>query len=246
MGIIKILPLILVMLVISCKNKQASKEDRRPTREELQKAYADQESSNEEDNSSGKYKDGTYCATVEYYNPNTGTRNSYDLSVEVEDGELTVIHWPNGGWLDDSHFTPEELDEDGSVSFTSDKGYEYTVTIDSEGPCVYTNTNGVSPSRSEELHQDEGEGYVIWSMSGCNYVIIDCGGWYVVADKSYGAYSLSKGDRIRGDIASYGMQEFYNISNSEQEEVYVDNYYASKSSALEKVAEKCNLNEDEE
>ena len=31
----------------------------------------------------GDYPDGTYCAEVEYYNPNTGTRNTYNLDVEV-------------------------------------------------------------------------------------------------------------------------------------------------------------------
>jgi hypothetical protein len=75
------------------------------------------------------YEDGTYCAEIEYYNPNTGTSNSYTLSVEVESNELTTIYWGNGGWLDEDHFSSEELDSDGSCSFTSDKGYEYTVTI---------------------------------------------------------------------------------------------------------------------
>lgn len=27
----------------------------------------------------GEYPDGTYCAEIEYYNPNTGTRNTYNL-----------------------------------------------------------------------------------------------------------------------------------------------------------------------
>lgn len=57
----------------------------------------------------GEYPDGTYCAEVEYYNPNTGARNTYDLDVEVEEGDLTVINWPNGGWLDDTHFSPENI-----------------------------------------------------------------------------------------------------------------------------------------
>jgi hypothetical protein len=47
----------------------------------------------------------------------------------VESNELTTIYWGNGGWLDEDHFSSEELDSDGSCSFTSDKGYEYTVTI---------------------------------------------------------------------------------------------------------------------
>ena len=83
------------------------------------------------------YEDGTYCAEVEYYNPSTGTRNTYDLDVEVEAGELTVIHWPNSGWLDDSHFYPEDITS-GECEFTSDKGYRYTVTLGELGGCGYT------------------------------------------------------------------------------------------------------------
>jgi hypothetical protein len=45
-----------------------------------------------------------------------------------------VIHFPNGGWLDDSHFDPPDISE-GSASFTSDRGYEYDVQILREGDC---------------------------------------------------------------------------------------------------------------
>jgi hypothetical protein len=77
----------------------------------------------------GGYADGTYCAEVTYYNPNTGTNSTYTLRVEVEDNFVVAFYWPNGGWLDSDHFTPEELDSDGYCSFESDQGYEYTVTI---------------------------------------------------------------------------------------------------------------------
>lgn len=83
----------------------------------------------EQDAEEEPYPDGTYSATVDYYNPDTGTSSTYTLDVEVENGELTVIHWPNGGWLDSSHFTPEDITS-GSCSFTSDEGNEYTVTLD--------------------------------------------------------------------------------------------------------------------
>lgn len=76
-----------------------------------------------------KYPDGTYCAEVTYHNPETGTTNTYTLNVEVENNELTEIYWNNGGWLDDSHFNPEQLNDSGQCSFTSDKGYEYEIEI---------------------------------------------------------------------------------------------------------------------
>lgn len=85
------------------------------------------------------YPDGTYCADVDYYNPDTGTSSTYTLNVEVENNEVTVIQWSNGGWLDSSHFTPEPLDSGGSCSFTSDEGYEYTIQITGSA-CGFTDT----------------------------------------------------------------------------------------------------------
>ena len=94
------------------------------------------------------YPDGTYCADVEYYNPDTGTRNTYSLNVEVENNEVTVIQWTNGGWLDSSHFSPEELDSSGSCSFTTFDGKQYDIQI--TGPeCTFTDNNRVSDDEEE-------------------------------------------------------------------------------------------------
>lgn len=82
-----------------------------------------------DEGSNSSYANGKYCADVTYYNPNTGTRNTYTLNVEVEDNELIKIYWGNGGWLDDSHFSPQELDQSGYCSFTSDQGNNYEVKI---------------------------------------------------------------------------------------------------------------------
>lgn len=87
--------------------------------------------------SDNEYQDGTWCADVEYYNPNTGTRNTYKLNVEVENNQLIEIDWPNGGWLDETHFNAEDI-SDGECSITSDRGYEYTITLDSKGGCNST------------------------------------------------------------------------------------------------------------
>ncbi|MCF6407790.1 hypothetical protein L3C95_33190 [Chitinophaga filiformis] len=112
--------------------------------------YRSYENVNEE----GGYADGTYCATVEYYYAATGTRSTYTLEVEVEDNELTVIHWPNGGWLDNTHFTPPDI-SDGSASFTSDRGVDYTVEIiGEEGDC---GLSGYAEDEDNLLQQEEDE-----------------------------------------------------------------------------------------
>ena len=82
------------------------------------------------------YRDGTYCAEVDYYYSETGTSSTYTLNVDVEDNELVVIHWPNGGWLDESHFMPVDI-SGGEASFTSDRGVDYTARImGEEGDCI--------------------------------------------------------------------------------------------------------------
>lgn len=96
------------------------------------------------------YKDGTYCAEVEYYNPSTGTRKTYDLNVDVSNGQLTVIHWPNGGWLDNTHFTSEDISS-GECNFTSDRGYQYTVTLGEFGGCAYTDEFKIRRDVNDEV-----------------------------------------------------------------------------------------------
>lgn len=85
------------------------------------------------------YEDGTYCAEVDYYYSETGTSSTYTLEVEIENNQLTVIKWPNGGWLDDSHFSTPDI-SNGEASFSSDRGVDYTVRIiGSEGDCSLDN-----------------------------------------------------------------------------------------------------------
>jgi hypothetical protein len=127
----KILSLLFSCLLffnISCSNNSDSLNS-----SETEQDYSDD---NDYNSISDGYKDGTYCAEVEYYNPSTGTRSIYDLDVEVESAELTTIYWPNKGWLDNSHFFPQDI-SNGDCSFTSDKGYRYTVTLGEFGGCGF-------------------------------------------------------------------------------------------------------------
>lgn len=77
-----------------------------------------------------KFKDGVHSATVEYYNPETGHSASYDLEVDVEDCQVTTIYFPKGGWLDDSHINPSQLDDGGDASLEDDKGRRFDVHIE--------------------------------------------------------------------------------------------------------------------
>ena len=69
--------------------------------------------------------DGTYSATVSYYNPGTDFSNSYDLDVEVENNEVVQIDLPNGGYLTAS----ETVNSDGTCTVTDDRGCTYDVLV---------------------------------------------------------------------------------------------------------------------
>jgi hypothetical protein len=124
----------------------------------------------EADETDDGYSDGIWCADVEYYNPNTRTNNTYELDVVVENSELIKIEWTNGGWLDESHFSAEDI-SDGNCSFTSDRGYEYTITLKSKGGCggsgVYQLQNDIEDDEKElTCHECGGKKYSYDDLCG--------------------------------------------------------------------------------
>jgi len=75
-------------------------------------------------------EDGTYGATVDYNNPSTGYSATYTLDVEVSDGQVTQIDFPNGGYLDEDHITAADIDQDGDAEVEGEDGKTYNVHID--------------------------------------------------------------------------------------------------------------------
>jgi hypothetical protein len=118
--------ILISLLSLSCNNNNDTIESRKEIKVEQNNFNGDDFDENIEN-----IPDDTYAATVDYYNPNTGTSSTYTLNVEVVDNCVRVIHFNNGGWLDETHIiSGGELNEDGSTEIESDKGYIYTVTID--------------------------------------------------------------------------------------------------------------------
>jgi hypothetical protein len=87
-------------------------------------------------------EDGTYCAEVTYYNSRTGKNSTYQLNVEIQDKMLVQIFWPNGGWLDEDHFSAVSINEDGYAEFTSDKNIDFTIQIIGS-ECGYTHEDEI-------------------------------------------------------------------------------------------------------
>jgi hypothetical protein len=130
--------LCIIILLLACKSENTEVND--------ESVIIPEKSYNETYRPYQTYKsDGIYCAYVKYYNPSTGTKSIYTLNVEVENNQLIIIYFPNGGWLDSSHFQPKDI-SDGNCTFKSDKGYWFTVKLQKFGRCHnlndYNNSNG--------------------------------------------------------------------------------------------------------
>ena len=110
---------LLVCILLSCGNSNKSQQYN--SVEDEEEYY---------DNEGNGIEDGTYSADVDYYNPDTGYSATYTLDVEVQDGCVTTIYFPNDGYLDDSHIDATELDDDGNCVIYDDEGREFSIHID--------------------------------------------------------------------------------------------------------------------
>lgn len=109
---------LLVCILLSCGNSSKSQQ------------YNSVEDEEYYDNEDNGIEDGTYSADVDYYNPDTGYSATYTLDVEVQDGCVTTIYFPNDGYLDGSHIDATELDDDGNCFICDDEGREFSIHID--------------------------------------------------------------------------------------------------------------------
>lgn len=134
---------VLLILFASCKNSsnyETNSEDENSTEyvnnENTNYEVADDESEDENLSEPKNYDDGSYNASVDYYNPKTGYSATYDLDVDVENGEVVRINFPKGGWLDDdihpseSQISPAELNEEGEATTEDENGRTFEIKID--------------------------------------------------------------------------------------------------------------------
>ena len=114
-------------LIFSCSSKS---DGSRKSGNSNGSYYSDEEDENSENNSGCKYDDGTYSATVDYNNPETGYSATYTLDVEVQDCQVVQINFPNDGYLDEDHISYADIDEDGNASVDGEDGKTYEIQID--------------------------------------------------------------------------------------------------------------------
>ncbi|HEY5326505.1 MAG TPA: hypothetical protein VIJ27_05860, partial [Mucilaginibacter sp.] len=55
---------------------------------------------------------------------------TYSLDVEVEEGQVIQIDFPNDGYLDEDHISAADLDDEGNAHVEGEDGKTYDVHID--------------------------------------------------------------------------------------------------------------------
>jgi hypothetical protein len=122
-----------VGVLVSCSSKSngGGRGYSRTDEEEESSDYSEGEYEEGNDSNNGcVVEDGTYSATVDYYNPETGYSQTYSLDVEVEACEVVQIDFPNGGWLDSDHISPSALDDNARCTVDGEEGRTYDIQID--------------------------------------------------------------------------------------------------------------------
>ncbi|HQK99066.1 MAG TPA: hypothetical protein PLH61_13685 [Bacteroidia bacterium] len=133
----KIIWILLLILWASCANNSeqqssVSVDEVQVDKEEfsIDETAEDIKNDDNEVDSECRLEDGTYSASVDYTNPSTGYSQTYSLDVEVVDCQVVQINFPNGGWLDESHISAADIDENGDASVDGEEGKTYQVHID--------------------------------------------------------------------------------------------------------------------
>ncbi len=132
--------IILLLVIISCNTKNSENdesidnsyiiEQENSEDEIIDETNEDNESVVENMDSGCEFEDGSYSATVDYNNSETGYSATYTLDVEVSDCQVIRINFPNDGYLDEDHISYADIDEDGTASVDGEDGKTYQIQID--------------------------------------------------------------------------------------------------------------------
>ncbi len=82
------------------------------------------------------------------------------------------------------------------------------------------------------------KGEVVLKKSGCDYFLVLTNKGYALLEW-YGGNDPSRGDILAGDYESFGMKDIYNLTDDHELRVWVEDFWLSKSRAIEKYYDKC-------
>ncbi len=82
------------------------------------------------------------------------------------------------------------------------------------------------------------KGVVVYNKS-CDYYAVETNRGYALLEW-FGGNDPSEGDVMVGDYETYGMKEIYNVTADTEAKVWVEDFWLSKDSLIEKIREHCN------
>ena len=82
------------------------------------------------------------------------------------------------------------------------------------------------------------EGVVVLNKSGCSRYVVETIRGYAILEW-FGGNDPQEGSKMVGDFESYGMKTIYNASRGSEAKVWVEDYFLSKTSVIEKMREFC-------
>jgi len=82
------------------------------------------------------------------------------------------------------------------------------------------------------------KGYVVYYKFGCSYYIVETNNGYAILEW-FGGTDPSEGDIIVGNFESYGMKTLYDVTSDSETRAWVEDYWLSKTSVIEKYLEHC-------
>jgi hypothetical protein len=94
------------------------------------------------------------------------------------------------------------------------------------GGILLATSSSALPDVGTVIHDD---------VCGYNVIIETNSGWYVAAEW-YGGKTLYEGDRVYGEMTTYGFQD-WNDSGGNESRYYIEDYEISVDSAFEELCE---------
>ena len=83
-------------------------------------------------------------------------------------------------------------------------------------------------------------GIVVLNKSGCSSrYVVETNKGYVILEW-FGGNDPKEGNKMVGDFESYGMKTIHNVSVDSETRVWVEDFWLSRSSVIEKLREFCN------
>ncbi len=81
-------------------------------------------------------------------------------------------------------------------------------------------------------------GFVVLRKGSCDYFLVETPAGYDLLEW-YGGNDPARADELTGNFEEYGFHDIYNLTADEELRVWVEDYWLSKSSGLERLYDKC-------